>query len=57
MTEYEKQKKEEDKKSQLEILSQKQPHPKPKISLGSLSKTQSDQKLSHETRSDLKARL
>jgi hypothetical protein len=36
---------------------EKQPHPKPKISQGSLSKSQSDQQLSHETRSDLKARL
>jgi hypothetical protein len=36
---------------------EKQPHPKLKISYSSLSKSQSDQKLSHETKSNLKTRL
>jgi hypothetical protein len=56
MTEYEKQKKEKDTKIPVANTILKQPHFYFFL-LCLLSKSQSDQKLSHKTRSDLKARL
>jgi hypothetical protein len=58
MSEYEKQTKEADTKIPVaNTIQKKPPHAKPKISYGSASRSQSDQKLSHETRSDPKVRL
>jgi hypothetical protein len=53
LTEYEKQKKEEDTKIPVANTIPKNNH----MSNQKYPKFQSDQKLSHETRSDLKARL
>jgi hypothetical protein len=55
MTEYEKQKKEE--YTKIPVANTFTIQPKQKISYGSFSKSQTGQKLSHDTRSDLKARL